>query len=1061
MHIGRTRVIFLLTVFFLTFGLGAVYCQTSGGTIEGTVTDPSGGVVIGAMVVITSETTGITRTVPTNASGIYSVSDLVAGRYTVKTSAPGFSSQKVNHILLTVGAVRNVDAHLALGAVQNTVTVTSLNTGVDSATSTVQGVVGGKQIRELPLNGRDFTQLAILQPGVSEVLTQFGASATSTTRLSRGLGSQLTIGGSRPEQINYRLDGISINDYANGSPGSVSGLLLGVDAVQEFSVIRSNAPAEYGRMSGGVVNSITRSGTNEFHGSAYEFVRNSVFDARNYFDPQIIPSFRRNQFGAAIGGPIIRNRTFFFGNYEGLRQSQGNSLVAIVPSLNARKGDLTAGKVAINPNVLPFLALYQIPNGSTNGDVADYSFVTQVPTNEDFSTAHFDHNISPTDTLHGTALYDTGSVASADGSNAVIDEALSRRTTGVIEEVHIFSPQLTNAARFGYSRSVAIAPIQQGVINPAAADKSLGYFPGDTAGSLLVSGLSTFAGGVDSVGKYTYHFDSYQLYDDATLIRGRHSISFGGSVEWDQDNTQAGLLPHGSWSFGSIKNFLTNKPNFFESGLPATPVAPLDLRTKIFAGYLQDDWRYRSNLTLNLGLRYEMNTDITEVRNRLGAILTLTSPLPVNVHTYFQNNPTLKNFEPRVGFSWDPFSKGKTAVRGSAGIYDVLLLPYILNLQALSSAPVYDEGRNTSTPAGSFPLNGFTGFTPQLRVIYAEPKPGRPYEIQYSLGLQQELSKSLTMTLGYIGSHGIREPFNTNDLNIVQPVYKSPLGYVWPKLGTGKPLNPNLGTISGTYFVGSSIYNSLQASLEFVKGPHLQGQVSYTWSRSIDNTSSALSGSSFSNSLPSPAVFDTRLSRGLSDFDVRNVLTANTVATLPGLPESYGRIGMPLRGWTLNGILNVRSGLPFTPIIGGDPLGTLSSTPIPDYPDRVKPDNTCTRGHNVLYLDTSCFAVPAPYEYAPGLFGPRLGNNGRNSIIGPGVFELDLGVQKDTQITKRVLSQFQFQAFNVTNHTNFSLPASTQTQIFNVSGNRLPAAGKLTATSTSSRQLQFSLRLIF
>lgn len=1060
MHTYRTHLAVLLIAIFMVLGYGPLYGQTGGGTIEGTVTDPSGGVIQGATVTITSETTGVARTIPTNSSGVYSASDLAAGRYTVKTSAAGFDSERVNHILLTVGAVRNVDVHLTVGAAQTTVTVTSLNTGVDTATSTVQGVVGGKQIRELPLNGRDFTQLAVLQPGVSEILTQFGASATSTTRLSRGLGSQLTIGGSRPEQINYRLDGVSINDYANGSPGSVSGLLLGVDAVQEFSVIRSNAPAQYGRMSGGVVNSITRSGTNQFHGSVYEFVRNSVFDARNYFDPATIPSFRRNQFGAAVGGPIIRNRTFFFGNYEGFRQSQGASIVAIVPSLNARQGDLTTGKVTISPKVLPFLALYQLPNGSTTGDVGDYKFVTQVPTNEDFSTVHLDHNLSSFDTLHGTALYDTSSTTSADPSNAVIDEALSRRATGMIEEVHIFSPQLTNAVRFGYSRSVAIAPLQQGVVNPAAADPALGYFPGDTAGSLLVSGLTTFNGGVGSVGTYSYHFNSDQLFDDATLLRGKHSISYGGSVEWDQDNTEAGLLPHGSWSFGSIKNFLTNKPTYFESGLPSTPVEPLDLRTKIFAGYVQDDWRYRSNLTLNLGLRYEMNTNVTEVRNRLGAILTPTSPAPVPVHSYFRNNPTLKNFEPRVGFSWDPFKQGKSVLRGAIGLYDVLPLPYIFDLQALSSAPVYDEGENTAVPAGSFPLNGFTGFTPLLRVIYTTPKPGRSYEVQYSLGIQQQLSNTMTMTLGYVGSHGVREPFNTNNFNIVQPILKSPLGYVWPKKGTAQTLNPALGTITGTFFVGSSLYNSLQATLQYIKSQYFQGQVSYTWSRSVDDSSSALSGSSFSNSIPSPNIFDMTLNKALSDYDIRNVLTANAVATLPSLSSHYGKWAMPLRGWALNGILNLRNGLPFTPIIGGDPLGTLSTTPIPDFPDRVK-DGSCTHPQSVFYLDTSCFAFPAPYQYAPGLKGARLGNDGRNAIIGPGVIELDLGVQKNTPITKRLLTQFQFQAFNVTNHTNYALPASTQTQIFNVNGSPLAAAGKLTSTSTSSRQLQFSFQLIF
>jgi outer membrane receptor protein involved in Fe transport len=1059
----------LVLIFACFAGLSVCFGQSGAGTLQGTVTDPSGAVIPGAAVVITSETTGVQRPLTSNSAGVYVAPDLPAGRYQIVATASGFARQQIDHIELTVGAVRNLDLKLTLGTLDNVVNVTTSATAIDSATSTVQGIVDGKQTRDLPLNGRDFTALAALQPGVSAVLTQFSSNATSTTRLSRGLGSQLTIGGNRPQLNSYRLDGVNINDYANGSPGSVSGALLGVDAVQEFSVVMSNAPAQYGRTAGGVVNSVTRSGTNTFHGAVYDFVRNSVFDARDYFAPASAPPFRRNQFGGSVGGPIIKDKTFFFANYEGLRQSLGQPLTAIVLSPNARNGTLvctvgTAGcptgtqKVTIDPNVIPYLALYNFPNGAIHGDTADYNFNTQQATNEDFSTIHLDHTFSPKDSVRGTILYDTSSITSADASNAVNDAALSRRTMASIEEIHLFGSQLTNVVRLGYSRSVATAPIQRGVINPAANDRRLGFFPGDTAGSLIVSGLQTFNGGVGAVGTFAYHYNSYQLYDDATLIRGKHSISFGGTVENIQSNQLGGLLPNGSWSFGSIRNFLTNSPTFFESGLPSTPVRPLDLRSTIAAGYVQDDWRFHPNLTLNLGLRYEMNTNVSEVADRLGKLVNITDPAASSVKHYYTNNPTLKNFEPRIGFAWDPFSKGTTVVRGAFGMYDILPLPYFLALQGLSSAPAYDEGRSTSVTKGSFPLNGFAASPPKLRAIFTPDHAKRSYEMQYTFNIQHQFTQYLSATVGYIGSHGVHEVFHTNDINIVLPVLKSPVGYVFPKVGTGVPQNPNLGTVSGTFFVGISLYNSLQTTVNFVSS-RISSQVSYTWSKSIDDSSSSVSGASFSNALQTPPFFDLRLSRGPSDFDVRHVFSVNSIVALPSPGRSAGAWAEPLRNWTFSNILLLRTGIPFSPIIGGDPLGLQTNSPFA-FPNRVK-GGRCTNGHTINYLDTSCFAFPGTYQYAPGLSGPILGNSGRNSVYGPGLFNWTVGLMKDVHLTERLRVQLQAQAFNVTNHTNFANPQATQLQVFNASGALLPTAGQLTLTASSSRQLQFALKVLF
>lgn len=1047
----------LLTGFFSTVSARA---QTVGAaTLQGTVTDANGGAIPGARVVITSELTGVSRELTTNSTAFFSATDLPPGTYKVVVTSQGFAPSEFDHIVLTVGGIREVDAHLALATVSSKVVVTSVapNT-LDTTNAAVQGVVTGPTTRELPLNGRDFTALAALQPGVSAVLTQYGADATSTTRLSRGFGSQLSIGGDRPQQISYLLDGVNTNDYANGSPGSVSGVILGVDAVQEFSVIQSNASAQYGRTSGGVINSITRSGTSAYHGSVYDYLRNDVFDARNAFDPAAIPPFRRNQFGATASGPVFLKKTFFFVNYEGLRQSQGVTMQDIVPSPNARQGILTTGTVTINPSVKPYLALYHLPNAGVTGNTGIYSFVTQQPTNEDFSIVHLDHNFSDRNMVHGTMLYDTSSTSSADPSDALIDQAISRRSTVALEEVHVFSPQMTNAFRLGYSRSVATGPRQQGVINPAANDRGLGYFPGANAGSLLVSGLTTFNGGVGAVGTYSYHYNDYQVYDDIALVRGNHSISFGGSVQRLQDNELAGLLPFGSWSFGSLKNFLTNVPTYFQSGLPTLPVRPVDLRTTIVGGYAQDYWRFRRNLTLSLGLRYEMSTDFTETANMLGELTTPTASSVTGVSTYFTNNPTLKNFEPKVGFAWDPFGHGQTAVRGAFGIYDELPLPYMFGLQTVSSWPIYDESENTSVAKGSFPLNGFTGFTPPVRAMYMPQNPGRSYVMQYTLNVEQKLTRNTTMAVDYIGWHGVRQLFSANDINYVLPVLETSTGYVWPKAGTEPKLNPAMGTESGQFFEGSSLYNSLQATLKYTAN-RIQGMFSYTLSRSIDDSSSSLSGASFDNSIANPPYFDLKLNRGLSDLNVSNMISAYSMAALPSPPKSFGLVAAPLRGWNLENIFSIRSGLPFTATIGGDPLASLTSAAF-DRPDQVS-HSGCTRPQTIQYINTSCFAFPGTYQYAPGLLGSRLGDAGRNSIIGPGSFVWTVGLMKVTPIGERIRMELRAEAFNVTNRSNFANPLATEAQIFNASGNLLSTAGRLTAISSSSRQMQFALKFLF
>ncbi len=626
---------------------GMLLAQVEGGMISGTVKDTSNAVIAKARVAIVNIETQVTRNLDVNAQGFYSAPNLVPGNYSVSASSPGFKMVSRPGVTLTVGGSVIVDLALPVGDTNERVEVTATASDVEPSSSSLDFAVNATTVRELPLNGRDWTSLALLQPGVGTV--DQSALAVSNQRANRGLGSQLSIGGNRPQQNNYRLDGVTINDYSNGGPGSILGVVLGVESIQEFSVLTNNAPANYGRTGGGVLNAITRSGTNQFHGSAYEFLRNNDLDARNFFDPATAPAFRRNQFGASAGGPIQRNKTFIFGDYEGVRQALGTTQVNTVPSAPARTGQLAAGAVTVDPKVVPYLALFPLPNGPISGDTGVFTLPAASTTKEDFFTTRVDHTFSERDTLFGTYMFDDGNTTSPDAFNNKLIATLSRRQAAVLGETHIFSPAFANTATIGFSRVVSQAPKTLSAINPVASDASLGFFGGNPVGLINVTGLTNFPGGLGAVGEFDFHYNSYQIYDDAFLVKGTHSMKFGTSIEKIQDNELGKSNPTGQYIFGSLASFLTNKPSTFNAPIGGA-ITPRGMRQAIFGAYFLDDWRVKSNLTFNLGLRYEPASVPSEVNGKLTTLATLTSPTPNLGSPYFANS-TKGNFEPRVGFA--------------------------------------------------------------------------------------------------------------------------------------------------------------------------------------------------------------------------------------------------------------------------------------------------------------------------------------------------------------------------------------------------------------------------
>jgi hypothetical protein len=1127
-RIRPTTLVCLVAVALTALSINAPrsLAQVAGGTLTGTITDKTGSEIPNAQIVIKDLATGIERTVTTNKDGFYIAANLLPAEYQVTISAAGFNTEVKSGIKLNVGAQQEFNLTLQVGTVSHRVEVTAEAPAVQLASSDISATVEATTVRELPLNGRSWTDLAALQPGVDTIQTQPSFSS-GADRGNRGFGQQLTISGARPQQNNYRLDGISLNDYANGAPGSVLGGSLGVDAIQEFSVLTSNYSAEYGKTSGGVINAITRSGTSAFHGSAYEFLRNSALDARNFFDVGPIPSFKRNQFGGSIGGPIIPQRTFFFFDYEGIRQSKGITAVTTVPSLDARNGmihDSNANPitVTIDPNAQKFLAFYHLPNGPVvpnNPDLAQYSFAGRQVVSENFYTTRLDHKFSEKDSLSGTYLFDKTPYTSPDGVNDVQLTTKSSRQIAALEETHIFKPTFANSVRFGYNYENVDNNQGASALVPEAADTSLGTFPGRTAPQVFIGAVTPFLGGVGGESAYFYHWNTFQIYDDAFVNKGTHTIKFGLAVERMELEIKALSDPNGIFKFNNLQAFYANQPGRFQGGIAST-LSPRNLRQTLVGGYIQDDWRWKPNLTLNLGLRYEMTTVPTETAGKLAVLRNLSDATP-HLGDPFFSNPTKRNFEPRVGFAWDPRRNGKMALRGGFGMFDVLPLPYQYTLLTTLAAPFF-QYTSINNPQPKDPTRGpfFDNLdlanlpANKLRATYIDPKPKRNYVMQYNLNLQYQLTPSLTSLIAYVGSRGIHQPYRPDDADIVIPTLTS-AGYLFPKVDVfgnafspicnqtdpngpedascapPSRINENYGSMRGMFYEGQSYYNALEAQLAKRMSHGFQVQGTFTWGRSIDTSSATVAGDAFGNSIASPSFFfNPRTSRALSDFNVARTLVVNGLWEIPSPKSISGPARFLTDGWQLGVIFTASTGIPFTPTFGtgGDPLGTLSSDDWA-YPNRLGGSGcsslTNPGNPNTYFKANQCFAVPtapdqaffdANCDPAPPTLGAALapgdlrcfnlkGNAGRNILIGPGTTEVDFSVFKNNyvrKISENFNVQFRAEMFNVFNHANFAPPVTPDnTDVFDATGTPTGVAGKLTRTSTTAREIQFAIKVIF
>jgi len=1123
------------TVLFLTILLTLLWSmpssgQVSGATLSGSVTDPSGAAIPGATVSIKNVGTGEVRDVTSNGDGLYSAPNLIPGSYEASAASKGFSKAVQKGVTLTVGAQQTLNFALKPGQVTQTVEVTSLPPDVQTSSSAISSTVDSRTVRELPLNGRDWTSLATLEPGIVNIPNQ-ATTSFSANKGNRGFGNQLSDSGHRPNENAYRLNGISINDYTNAAPGGATGLNLGVDAVQEFSVITTGYTAEYGRTSGAVINAITKSGTNQVHGTGFFFDRDSIFDARNYFDGPTIAPFRRIQFGGDAGAPIVKDRTFIFASFEGFRQSQEASGSINVPDAASRAFAVSA--------IQPYLALWPVAPAGATDKIVDtvnglgiQTFNVNVATiaNENNFITRFDHRISNSDSLSASYFFDSGPQSQADPLDNTVHQVFSRRQMGSFEETHIFSASLVNTVRLGLSR--ALGKINNPVSGDAVStNAALAIAPGASAPpEIPVPGLTT-AYGLGGFNRFTHAWNSLQAADDAFLTHGKHSIKYGFAFEYMQYNVLEQLSPNGRMNtYSSLTAFLQNAGDQLNALAPGGS-HEVGLREKLFAGYLQDDWHARPNLTLNMGLRYEATTRPTDANTVPGytvngytvaaagfqQIISLanctSSPTacgPVGVSSPLLQNPTTKDFEPRLGLEWDPFKDGKTSVRAGFGMFDVLPLPYEFGLNTAATAPFQIIGAAAGATLGSG-INNTVNFNEQkIRNRFIDAYPKRPYVMNWNANVQRQLGSGYLLLVGYVGSRSLHTSAAADDINLVQPAAVSGVGLVFPcdpsqltagntcaNQQTGTRIDPNWGGGAGirpVLYDGAASYNAFQTQLKKNFNQGVQGQISYTYGNCKDLSSAPVTGDTFLNSIAVPLLLIKSARLGACDFDIRQTLAATLMWDLPGIKNGSGVVSTLTGGWELGTIISAYSGAPFTVTTGdgNDPLGTGFNG---DFSmDFASLTPGCSPIHGGLnYLNTSCFTPPtAPtslavatptnlYGCAPNSFPASpvsppggqqfcsnvLGNTHRNQFYGPGLTTVDFSIFKNTRIPRisdTFNVQFRAEFFNVLNHTNFLSPGFLNTfgqnnSVYDFNGSTLPTA--LNQTSTTSRQIQLGLKLIF
>ena len=1082
----------------LLFFIPNAYAQVSA-SLSGSVTDQSGAAVVGARVDVRNIETGDIRNTLTDASGEYTLFSLPIGEYEVRARRQGFAEQVRTGIHLAVGQAGVADMQLHVGEVSQQVKVKSDVAMVGVTTADISGVVAEQQVKDLPLNGRSYDLLLPLNPGI----VNFTSEKTGGTGVSNSTSANnFAVSGNRPQQNLFLLNGIEYTGAAenNMQPGGTSGELLGVEAVREFNVLRDSYGAEYGKRPGAQVIIATQSGTNQWHGSLYEFARNNSLDAPNFFDQGSAPPFERNQFGVSTGAPLQKDKTFVFADYEGLRQNLNQTSLAFVPSL--------ASRALAVPAVQPLLNLWPAPPAGA----ADFNGISEVFSSplqtirEDFGTLRLDHNFSSRDSFSAIYTIDDGRDLTATPVNPYSTDVMTLREQVLsLEETHLFSPTLLNTFRFGYSRAAYFFTGEPTPNTPAATVP--GFLAGRPVGAVVVGGsaasnpqASIGLAGSNNGSDLRVTRNLYTFEDNVATTRGRHQLSFGVWFQPFQSNESLALSQFGQATFPSLAQFLAGTTSSF-----LFDPTPTEMNWRSFFGalYAQDVFRVTPKLTLSLGLRDEFSTGWNEAHGRAanytfaGGVIS-TDPRIAN--SVFTVNHAKWLAQPRIGLAWSPFHSN-TVFRAGFGIYNDL--QDALGYRTDQNAPFNPTYSIAALNVSSLPLDPSAPVPAAAKLVPGgvQPDMQMPTLISWSLRIDQALSPNTALTVGYVGSHGYHEvigidanePLPTicpaapcpavyptvtpnttppppvvtfaNGFPIGSPLAGAPVpsGSYYIPLGTPKA-NPSPSiTNTWTWFaVGDSSYNALQVDLRrrFTHGLSFRGV--YTWSKALDDGDSL--NQTTANNAPGLASnpFNLRSDWGPATYDVRNMGVINVLYALPfGSGRAFANSFAGIRnavvsGWSLASIVTLQAGFPFTPQLSYNPSNNG------DTRNPVRPFvNPGFSGPVILGKPAQWFN-PAAFIAPPSTMGFS-GNVGRDAYSGPGLATWDFSVLKDTRIRERFDLQFRTELFNILNRANFGTPnliVFTPPTAANPSG-LSGTAGAITGTSTSSRQVQFALKLLW
>ena len=1072
----------------LMAGCGLANAQVTA-AISGKVVDATGAGVDGAAITVTSVETGSVRTASTDSAGNFSVLSLPLGAQEVKAEKKGFKAALRTGIDLEVGEEAVVNLRLEVGDLAQQVTVAEETPLVNTTTSQTSGVVNDRDVKDLPLNGRSFDDLIALNPGA--INYQLKSANTSTSN-----GNLFTVAGRRPADNIFLLNGI---EYTGSSqlqitPGGVSGQLLGIDAVREFNVLTDTYSAEYGKRDGAQVNVVTQSGTNALHGTAFEFLRNSDLDAKNYFDQGTIPPFRRNQFGGALGGPLKKDKLFVFGNYEGFRQSLALSNVTVVPDNEVRLGMLPNAATGIystpanlNPGMLKYMSLWPAVNGPelyvggvASGAALSYNHPLE-HIREDFGTTRTDYSLSDRDSITAAYTIDDGDSLIPAGDPLFASYSTLRSQVASLQETHILSPSMINTFRFGFSRAgYALDPVSLASFSP-----DLSFVTGQGPGGITIGGGNTTTGsaaltsaGPNNAANVWNRRNLFTFSDGIQLGKGRHQISFGLWYQRVQDNENTASRTTGVATFASLATFLAGTVTTFQ-------VVPdpneLGWRSFFGAAYFEDKIRLSHNLTLDLGIRDEFTTGWNEESGRAANYITddtgvlLTAPR-ISSSVFTQNNAT-HLFAPRIGLAWDPFGNGKTAIRAGFGTYYSLIddLSFLLNaLPPANGSASYSGALLPLLPVtpGVQPPPSCGPGVPAPCTTFApqgiQPNAKTPTVEEWNFRIEQQLSRDMVLRIAYVGSHGYHGLISVDPNSIPAQVCEAATctaggngttkgtvaqGALYIPVQATRP-NPYLGAGFFWYTEGNSSYNALQIDLMKRLSKGLQVRGNFTWSKNLDMNSAPTGAQANNEAQMIEDRNNLPLDWGPSALNATAQASISATYELPfgrGKALFGGASGLAERlagGWQLNGIATLLSGFPLTPQDGSNRSGD-GDTRNPDRPSLASGfSGPVITGNPNQWYNPNAFVLSTAGTW---------GTLGRGTYDGPGLADVDLSLFKRIAVTERMNLQFRAECFNIQNRANFGTPNTT---VFS-NGVVSPSAGLIGGTVTSSRQIQFGLKLIF